>query len=230
MDLYKHNWHVPDWQDKAAYPKANELTDDQWLWEFLRRRIDYRKDWLNHSENIKGDTAPHLAHCIGTTEKYGLWGDCLLDPTLSVNELPDGEPHFTNTSGKTHDFDTMIACPELADTLVNYQFDLAKPLEPQLKEAKITLKSEREYRGIKDPDKRIRRPQYPSYLRVLDAINMPKNERPTYAKIGKIIFDSEDPFDAASKVKDAEAGIKTANAALMAAHLVFNKQRKSIKY
>lgn len=230
MDIYSHNWQVPNWQDKAAYPKANELTDDQWLWEFLRRRIDYRKDWLDHSENIKGDTAPHLAHFIGATEKYGLWGDCLLDPTLSANQLPDGEPHFTNTSGKTHDFDTMIANPELADTLVNYQFDLAKPLEPQLKEAKNTLKSERECRGIKDPDKRIRRPQYPGYLRVLDAINLPENERPTYAKIGKIIFDSEDPADAASKVKDAEAGIKTANAALMAAHLVFNKLRKSIKY
>ena len=201
MNIYSHNWQVPNWQDKAAYPKADELTNNQWLWEFLRRRIDYRKDWLHYSKITEGDTAPYLAYCIGATKKYGLWGDCLLDPNLSAGELPDGEPNFTNTSGKTNDLDTGVVYPELTDTSVKYQFDLAKPIKQQLIEAKNILEGEREWRGIKDPGNRIHSLKYPRYLRVLDALNLSEDKRPTYAEIGRIVFEIDDPNDAASQAK-----------------------------
>ena len=42
------NWGVPDWRDAAAYEV--QRSPRQWRWEFLRRRQDYREDWLMHYE------------------------------------------------------------------------------------------------------------------------------------------------------------------------------------
>jgi len=46
----KWNWGVPDWRDRNAYPKPDDLTDDDWHWEFVRRRPDYREAWLFNAE------------------------------------------------------------------------------------------------------------------------------------------------------------------------------------
>lgn len=36
----------PDWRDKSAYPtKADNLSLDQWVWEFLRRNPEYQNDY-----------------------------------------------------------------------------------------------------------------------------------------------------------------------------------------
>ena len=40
------DWNVPDWRDESAYPKDEGTGLAQWKWEFLRRRPDYRQDWL----------------------------------------------------------------------------------------------------------------------------------------------------------------------------------------
>ncbi len=37
---------VPDWSDAGAYRFTDPLTLSQWVWEFLRRNDDYRRDWL----------------------------------------------------------------------------------------------------------------------------------------------------------------------------------------
>jgi hypothetical protein len=39
-------WGVPDWRDGSAYPTVESKTRRQWYWEFLRRRPDYRAEWL----------------------------------------------------------------------------------------------------------------------------------------------------------------------------------------
>lgn len=44
------DWKVPDWRKRDAYPKEGEIGLTQWRWEFLRRREDYRKDWLEYSQ------------------------------------------------------------------------------------------------------------------------------------------------------------------------------------
>lgn len=39
-------WGVPDWRDANAYPAVESKTLRQWYWEFVRRRHDYREEWL----------------------------------------------------------------------------------------------------------------------------------------------------------------------------------------
>jgi hypothetical protein len=46
----KWNWGVPDWRDKDAYPKPDDLRLDEWRWEFERRRPEYREAWLLYAE------------------------------------------------------------------------------------------------------------------------------------------------------------------------------------
>lgn len=36
---------APDWASAAAYRFTETLTRAQWVWEFLRRNPDYRRDW-----------------------------------------------------------------------------------------------------------------------------------------------------------------------------------------
>ena len=45
----KSDWNVPDWRDETGYPKAENTGLGQWKWEFLRRREDYREDWLTYA-------------------------------------------------------------------------------------------------------------------------------------------------------------------------------------
>jgi len=42
------DWGVPDWRDASAYPDET-LPLVLWQWEFLRRREDYRQDWLKYA-------------------------------------------------------------------------------------------------------------------------------------------------------------------------------------
>jgi hypothetical protein len=37
------NWGTPDPRDSGAYPSTASMK--QWAWEFLRRRVDYRRAW-----------------------------------------------------------------------------------------------------------------------------------------------------------------------------------------
>ena len=69
------NWGVPDWRDASAY--EIDRSPRQWRWEFLRRRQDYREDWLMHYEP-------------GVREALAIYGD---------KPLPEGvhswEDHFS---------------------------------------------------------------------------------------------------------------------------------------
>ena len=39
---------VPQWKDEGTYPRPDSLNDTFWRWEFLRRRSDYRQDWVKY--------------------------------------------------------------------------------------------------------------------------------------------------------------------------------------
>jgi hypothetical protein len=40
-----NDWGVPDWRDASAYPKPDEISNQLWRWEFIRRMPDYRAAW-----------------------------------------------------------------------------------------------------------------------------------------------------------------------------------------
>lgn len=209
MDKEQHDWGVPDWRDASAYP--DDLTDEQWRWEFLRRRDDYRNDWLAHRDNTQGDSIPFLAYWFGATEKYGLWGDCLLNPALSAKKLTEGEPHFATTSGPTEDSLTNVIPPENSNAAFRYQFDLKKSIEPQLRAAEQAIKgeltaleweAEMGFGGrVKAHASRAHRSKYRTYLRVLDA----RADKVTFEAIGREVLgikvEAINSNDAAARAK-----------------------------
>ena len=52
VDLSSLNpWGVPDWRKSDKYPtRYEELTSDQWDWEFIRRSETYRTVWMEMQE------------------------------------------------------------------------------------------------------------------------------------------------------------------------------------
>jgi len=46
----RERWNVPDWKDESAYPRSDELSDQLWRWEFIRRMPDYRATWAKAAE------------------------------------------------------------------------------------------------------------------------------------------------------------------------------------
>jgi hypothetical protein len=48
---YRCKWGIPDWTDATAYPA--KLSNNAWRWEFLRRRDDYRQDWLAWKDRLR---------------------------------------------------------------------------------------------------------------------------------------------------------------------------------
>jgi hypothetical protein len=50
---HKHDLGVPRWQDAGSYPTPT--TDHQWRWEFLRRRPDYRRAWVDHFDEVQAN-------------------------------------------------------------------------------------------------------------------------------------------------------------------------------
>jgi len=42
-------WGIPNWRNENEYSYLENASDLQWKWEFLRRRKDYREDWLKYS-------------------------------------------------------------------------------------------------------------------------------------------------------------------------------------
>jgi hypothetical protein len=42
-DEYRKKWGIPNWKNPTEYP--DNVTDELWRWEFLRRHDEYRRDW-----------------------------------------------------------------------------------------------------------------------------------------------------------------------------------------
>lgn len=44
---------LPDWKDDANYPSSGEdLSLEEWAWEFLRRNPEFQNDYYNHRDTI----------------------------------------------------------------------------------------------------------------------------------------------------------------------------------
>jgi hypothetical protein len=182
MDAW--NWGVPDWRDAAAYEIAR--SPRQWRWEFLRRRSDYREDWLKHYEpgrrealGIFGDkplpegVASWEEHYSGHASypdsawKYGIAP--LIDPSRACCEFElwqcfqNERPYFLHFASRER-------FREMKDTgRAVIVIDLNKPLGPQLRDAKAGLRrAQVELRGSV-LDLRRHEDKWPLYLRALDA-------------------------------------------------------------
>ena len=176
-------WGVPDWRDTASYPRPDTARLGRWRWEFLRRRHDYREDWLLHFERnycrsnavYGGLPCPagvrsweeHFAYSVNVLEigmRYGT-GSLLIDPAQSECAL-----NLFHRSGGVLQFASEEHFEILRrDMVAPYQFDLKKPLANQFKDAEKYLRMLQKEHEIVPESRRRQVSKWPRYLQVIDA-------------------------------------------------------------
>ncbi len=196
-ERYRRRWGLPDWHNIGSYPVS--LTDEQWRWEFTRRRDDYREDWLRsfaktvawyrkHKPGPASFCGPYghgvfpdnwgngsesgrfRAHLLGSIEKYGLRG--LANPALPYLEHLNFEPPDPGflAPGRLHWGPGPRRIPPGCACI---SIDMSQPIERQIRDARRILRRDdvREaFSGItKKEARRKRRDLWRTYLRVLDA-------------------------------------------------------------
>ncbi len=195
---------VPDWRDENAYPGEDELTNDEWRWEFLRRRNDYREDFARPDES-------YIEESKGRYFERVYFVGHPADPTRSVKAMKtkksDTSDPFSNLFPPTFDitfldtdlkalygdpFTGELPRGKAQPYHLDLRVDLTHPLRPQFR---------RLYRFAKDDQAswqpHVRRPRpnkWPLYLRVLDAYDAGAKLR----EIGEVVLGSVD-YDAAAK-------------------------------
>jgi len=139
------DWGTPDPCDADAYPAVKGTPLSQWAWEFLRRREDYRRRWLQL-------TASHGRKEIHDTEQGSetRW----LSPTEALRVefrvcAWAANNTLDPTNGRAPLFEGSIVREVLAagwrssgSSQVMIEFDATLPLEPQLEYARQFVRKE----------------------------------------------------------------------------------------
>jgi hypothetical protein len=155
--------------DIASY--AHRLSRSEWAWEFLRRNPEYRKAWAGWADPAKAAREP------------AAWGLCVaLDPALNAIEAIEAtegglgilwrrELLSANLTviNRNYAAGTIAALPESFELLA---FDLDRPVEPQLKQARKALSALRKGRDIpsRKATTKAHESRWIDYIHVLDMI------------------------------------------------------------
>lgn len=218
-------WGVPDWRNADAYPQPQDLTIDEWRWEFTRRRRDYREDWLltaylgleqiKRSAAMVSDTPPPdglidtsmvRAPCAHAMETYGLCLRSLINPALPAEA---GRGLFMRAEYKVAGFGPR------AETPVRFEFDLKKNINKQIEEVHELLTK------IAQPQTYTKHyiDRWPLYLRVLDA----RDAGLSWRKIGEVPLEDAlglavEDYDRIAEAKPKSRGQRLYRQALGVAH------------
>jgi hypothetical protein len=160
----RKQWGIPDWRDATAYKLVDcdePWPTNLWRWQFLRRRPDYRKDWLA--------SAPHRGvYKAGDWAKYGL--RIPLNPALTnipvtfVSTFESGEMQPGGVYKQTIPTLHLTIPKDCCAIAFNYRL----PLKPQLEWAEYNLRAIQEHLQIRNIERK-RPDKYTDYLRALDA-------------------------------------------------------------
>ena len=192
-----NEWGVPDWRDATAYVGEPDWHLARWKWEFLRRRSDLRIEFDNKKAAAyeQDEAWTQIDDTVPLSEYPSpeMAGFCvstfLIEPDFPAptrlpnprigNQPPDCLPRLKDGTL------TKVAKRDLPFDSGFYRvdFDLSRPIEPQLKAAKSALKSfQKEYAG-KVIGKRRHPEKWPTYLRVLDA----RDAGASWAEVSEIL-------------------------------------------
>ncbi len=169
-------WGLPDWRIVEGYPVS--LTDRIWRWEFLRRRPAYREAWLNWQNSVETEGGIVAAVTDNHEAVIGQFGvPVLYDPSVQFDDWVLMQL-FRPASGFIVRYD-----PKRRDDMrfADYQFDLTRPLEPQMTKARRHLEHlQKEIHGKQNTPK-PRRNNWCLFLRALDA----RDCRATFSEMTK---------------------------------------------
>lgn len=172
----------PDWEDPNAYPQPNELSAQEWGWEFLRRNEEY-------SMAYKTKALPVMTSCVG---KPGRTSNGLaLDPDEEHPAITEFQNYWRISAPVSPDINGPRAIRfvlptqgvRIAQNLntgggtrpedVAVVFDLTRPLPYQMRLALKVLRV-KQRNLVKEGIVKLRKgkPQrscFPEYIRLLDA-------------------------------------------------------------
>jgi Family of unknown function (DUF6499) len=203
---------VPDWRDAAAYPSPDELTLEQWRWEFLRRNHDYRRDYFRDSDSFGAESRARyferVYHILHPFDPMQSVRSILSDSADGSIFGPSFEAVFVE-SRLQHWYCDMYELKSrvLSDAEPHHLFirvDLKRPLEPQFHALKqIAKNAQRSWNGGKINVRRAHKRNWPLYLRVLDA----RDAGASYATIARELLKNRNSTEQAARdiVKQAEA-------------------------
>lgn len=205
------DWGVPDWRDASAYPSPSMELED-WRWQFVRRRPDYRQAWKD------GDTE-------GVHEKSGYFS--FGDPR---NENPPYRPGtLVQLVSAESDGKSAFESIELSGRRGGYGphwvqilFNLNEPLAEQLEAVEDGLKSLQVQLHDKRIQRRFRKEKWPLYVRVIDA----RDAEETWETIGKEVL-GRDTEAVSDDLPEAEydKAIDLSDNAASYAHQVWKRAR-----
>jgi hypothetical protein len=209
-------WKVPDWRNPAQYPSDCSLR--QSAWEFLRRNPEYRARWREHIEPSYDPTLRFQDRVGAVEPAYGVPPEkqAELVHRFSLETFPPSPndnypPLFTGTG--------LCWTEERGPRMLLYPgqiaviFDLERPIEWQMAEARRIFAREQKYakeeKRIK-PAHRNRTELFARYLRVLDGVDAGA----THTEIGAVLFKNQsskqrlfavrDYWDAATRLRDKD--------------------------
>ncbi|KRC11516.1 hypothetical protein ASE11_19100 [Hydrogenophaga sp. Root209] len=185
----KNSLGVPRWMDAKAYPSDRPLSASQWRWEFLRRRPDYRKAWVDHFDKCQAryDEMDKDGLLKDRREEYrgvgSTWRD-VCEPfgveRIAAPWLAEPGVHFWRTT-----YGWAMGAPSLdvpIESIVDrhneleykgimlFAFDINRPFKEQAERVQHFFEArQREERGGVLKPQRQHVSLWPNYLRALDA-------------------------------------------------------------
>lgn len=191
------DWGVPDWRDAAAYPATGDaLTIREWWWQFTRRRPDYRQLWQRLWPELQNFVEANSEWCRVLTEDEGSLNSAietrwarvhlagylhelrtrfrlkgLADPRIGDrNDDQLRHLHYAEDRAAAVEYYSLEAVREdQQDGFVLYRFNLDRPIDEQLEDAKKYLSDMQRHAKGKAVEWRRHRSKWPLYLRALDA-------------------------------------------------------------
>lgn len=172
-----NGWGIPDWLDAASYGAPTKWTRNRWRWEFVRRRDDVRaafdeqaESCYRHVSQFAGKEGFATAHL--RPEEPGFTAMHPLALSLGLPRLPNprisDQPCPVIAFRDWEDTVMMHVSEYPPDGFKRIDFDLRKPIEPQLAFAKYVLKEEQALENGKSIQRRRHPAKWLTYLRVLD--------------------------------------------------------------
>jgi hypothetical protein len=171
------DWGIPDWLDPVSYGAPNRWPRNRWRWEFVRRRDDVRAAFDEQAESchrhwsqFAGKEGFPVAHL--RPDEPGFTAMHPLALTLGLPRLPNprisDQPWSVIAFQDWEDSVMMHVSEYPPDGFKRIDFDLSKPIEPQLAFAKVVLKEEQALEHGKAIQKRRHPKKWLTYLRILD--------------------------------------------------------------
>lgn len=229
-----------DWRDESTYEYTKVLSKHRWAWEFLRRSPSYRAFWTDWNTNYRR-LAGELAEAIKKRGSAGILRDLPTIPEAKpLLDLHDRchrfglswaiDPADWHPNGA---FRNRVDVPTIAvygdvpteDRLrgkqwpgypnhLRMEFNLALPLEPQLRAASVEFEKHRRraeaevgLKLVKPPEGfKLRRSAFVLYLRILDA----DLGGASLTEIGRELFPDETQEKPRDQKRSASMAKKTA--------------------